>query len=135
MTMPTPPGGPRTIELPEPEFPALSLIFTDNFTPDRAGVDWQTVQWVIAKPHPFDADSTIVRMFAVDDGVEVYSAPKTGAIFSCDFIPMSRVRLYRETMPVEVFAHEIDKAETAKLDDDPEPDPEPEPDPANPTLS
>ena len=118
--MPEPTQTLRTVALPDPQFPMIMLVFADNI--DDTGV----VQWLISKPHPFVTDVNVVRMF-VDGrgGVEVYSVSSDGKKCMRDFIPMDRVRLLQEVMPLDVFIEELAEAEAGDPeDDDPEPVPE-----------
>ena len=122
MTMPVAPGT-RVVELPPPQFPMLMMMFTDKLVPDKSTSP--VSQWVVSKEHPIDPTVNILRMFADDEGVEVYSATADGTCIR-DFIPVRFIRFTRETMPPDMFAEELEKAEFAD-DDDPDPDPEPEP--------
>ena len=124
MTMPIPPGA-RVVELPAPTFPMLSMMFTDNLTPDltKGGSADQTVMWVLTDPHPFDSRVKVKRMYAVDDGVEVYAASDDGTFCVRDLIQTRHIRFTRETMPVNVFVEEIENSES-ESGDDPEPEPE-----------
>ena len=69
----------------------------------------------------------VVRMFADDGGVEVYSHDDQHGMRNR--IPMAMIRLIEEAMPVELLADEISDAEGDE--DEPDPD-EPELDPEEP---
>lgn len=129
MTMPATTIPARTIELPPPGFPMLMVMFTDNLVPDNNGS--AAILWNVSKPHPFVPDMKVMRMFVDRGGVEVYSVSDDGKIGMRDLVPMDRVRLIQEAMPLDVFIDELALAESGDEDDlEPEPEPEPEPAPA-----
>lgn len=128
MTMPA-----NTIprDLPAPEFPVLRMMFTDNLTPAGNGNGAEAViLWQVGELHPYASNVRVSRMFfSRVGGVAVYSAADNGDGCVRDLIPMNRIRIVQEVMPFEVFAEEIDIAETERWNGEPEPEPEPEPDP------
>lgn len=124
MTMPAPDV--RRIELPAPQYPMIVLMFTDNLVPEGSGRVGQTISWAVSKAHPFVPEMNVVRMFVDRGGVEVYSASNDGKIGIRDLVPMDRVRLIQEAMPLEVFVEELDAAESGDDDEDEDPEPEPE---------
>jgi len=126
----------QPLALPEPGYPLLVNLFTDNLVPpkDEAGASKahapkeEVVHWALTQAHPFIPGMTIMRMFVLTSTVEVYSRANDGTCMR-DTIPMARVRLAQEGMPPQVFVEEITAAEGGGDDDDDDdlPD-EPEPD-------
>lgn len=139
MTMPAPT---QTIELPAPQYPMLTRMISHALFPEkdrhRVGCphcnqtvefdrskqeESEPVTWVVSQPHPLIPDMKVIRMFVDRGGVEVYSISSDGRNGMRNLIPMSWVRLTEEAMPLDVFADELEAAET----EDPNPDPDPEP--------
>ena len=117
MTQPAP--NVKPIALPEPGFPMLVIMVTDNLVPtpgDSKAAKEEAVNWAVSKPHPFVAGMRIMRMFIDRGGVEVYSMSDEGTCMR-DLIPMARVRITQEAMPAEVFVEELTIAESADPDD------------------
>jgi hypothetical protein len=117
MTMPSAPG--RAIELPPPGYPMLVLLITDDLVPEDGAKKGTTVQWTVSKPHPFVPKMNVMRMFINNGAVEIYSTSADGAVGTRDTIPMIRVRLAQEAMPLDVFVQELAAAESGfDADDD-----------------
>jgi hypothetical protein len=89
--------------LPEPGFPMLRHMVSSALFPDMTS---GTCTWNIDEPHPLVPEMRVLRMFVVDGGVHVYSAPPKGAC-TRSFIPMGWVRLIEEVMPISVFVEEL----------------------------
>lgn len=125
----------RTVDLPEPGYPMVVNVFTDNLIPNNPNnndsskpnfirIDPKAkddvVHWAVSGDHPFIPGMRIMRMFIVDNTVEVYSMMGDGVTCMRDTIPMSRVRLTQEGMPGKVFVEELHNAEAADDETDDE---------------
>jgi len=129
MTMPTAPGL-RQIQIPDAQPPYLTRMIAHALSPEivQDEITKQLVRredpvaWLVGKPHPLVAKTTIFRMFAARGGVEIYSLSEDRRTGIRDFIPMSQIRLIGEEMPLDVFVEELAAAEAGEDDDD-EPDP------------
>jgi hypothetical protein len=107
----------KTVELPEPGFPMLTRMISSALFPENGREE--PVTWVVGKPHPLVPDVRVVRMFVDRGGVEVYSVTADGSSGMRNLIPMSRIRLIEEAMPLEVFIEELAAAEDdAPVDDE-----------------
>lgn len=136
MTNPIAPGT-RTLQLAQPVFPMLALVVSDPIFPTElrqsagcphCGKEFQLarpvddskqpITWTTGRPHPFIKNFTVVRMFRDDLlNVEVYSAAVNGEGAMRDMIPVDKIRLAQEAMPVEVLVDLIAEAETDKEED------------------
>ncbi len=97
----------------KPEFPMVMVMFTDGV--EGMPSHGSHVLWTVGRPHPFIPETSILRMFITDTGVEVYSwDSKAGAR---DLIPMNRIRLVREALSLEILMEELALAEAEKADD------------------
>lgn len=109
--------------LPEPVYPRIMLMVTDSLVPAAEGAKEEPMSWGVSVAHPFIPKAQIVAMFGSGGGIDVYSVrrdEKTGEVEGMrDHIPMSRVRVFREAMPFDVFRNEWFRAE---LEDDEEDD-------------
>jgi hypothetical protein len=118
-------------ELPPPSDPVVTRVITNGLFPEPIPRDKQGValippvpraeeplSWVLGAPHPQVDDFRIVRMFRVEDGVDVYSVSKT---WECtrNLLPWSTVRFVEETMSAEFFVEEIRLAEAGDDPDEP----------------
>jgi hypothetical protein len=149
MTMST--GGvPATkpVELPEPGFPMLTRMISDTLFPsthsqtigcphcskpitiDRTADKEEPVTWIVGQRHPLVPEMKVMRMFVDRGGVEVYSVSDDAKAGMRNLVPMSKVRLIEEAMPLDVFVDELVAAESDEPDDPDGGDPEPEPLPA-----
>lgn len=157
MTMQQPGGHSvtKTVDLPAPGYPMVTRMISDSLF-SEARQQWvqpppgapagtpmhlmppkdDPVTWTVSQAHPLIPNLKVVRMFLDRGGVEVYSVTDDGKTGMRNLVPMSRVRLVEEFMPLEVFVEEMAAAET---DDDPgseEPrDPEPALEPALAAVS
>ena len=103
----------EVVSLPEPNYPMVVHVFTAY----RNDPNNRVVQWSIGSDHPYVQGFKVVRMFADEDGVEVYSyADAGGGTGMRDQIPMHQVRLIQEGMPLKTFVEELEIAESP--DDD-----------------
>lgn len=107
------------IQLPEPSYPMLTRMISQPLLSE--GERGDPVVWIMGDAHPLVPDMHVVRMFVVENGVEVYSVaadPRKGG--TRNLIPMARIRLIEEAMPVSVFVEELATAEAGggDLDDD-----------------
>jgi len=128
----------RTIELPEPGYPMLTRMITNNFFSETGKES--AVTWIVGKEHPLVPEMKVMRMFIDRGGVEVYSASNDGHTGMRNVVPMSWVRLIEEAMPIDVFATEMDIGEALAATereeraeeafDEPEPEPKPAPAPS-----
>ena len=93
----------KPIEIPEPGFPMLTQMISHAPFPDMpSGI----CPWVVDQPHPLVPEMKVVRMFVVDGGVHIYSAPNAG-VCTRSFVPMSGVKLTEEVMPFDLFVEEL----------------------------
>jgi len=93
----------KTIELPEPGYPMLTQMISHALFPDMtSGI----CRWSVDQPHPLVPEMKVVRMFVVDGGVHVYSAPNSG-ICTRSFVPMKGIKITEEVMPLDVFVEEL----------------------------
>lgn len=90
----------------------------------------EPVTWIIGGPHPLLADMKVIAMYLVDDGVDVYSVALDGKSGIRNFVPSKTMRLTQDTMPLHVFAKELNAAETGEDDDEGEDEPEEPEEPA-----
>lgn len=104
------------VELAEPGFPMAMLMVSEVILPDPERTSQGPLLWVVGKPHPFVPNANVLRMFVTDSGVDVYSVSSNGMKGMRDRIPMTRIRLVQEAMPLEVFAEELDAAEDDNYD-------------------
>ena len=121
MTMPVPHT--QVVELPPANYPMIVLLVTDDIV--DISPTHQSMKWVLAAPHPFIPNMKVMRMFVDRGGVEVYSAGDDGKTCMRDLVPMDRVRVVQEAMPLDVFVDELTAAESGDDDDEDEPE-EPE---------
>ena len=134
--------------LPEPVYPRIMLMITDCLVPKAEGVKEEPMCWAVTGPHPFIETAQVEGMFMNGDGIDVYSVRRdeTGGVEGMrDHIPLFRVRIFRESMPFDIFRNEIARAELAEDEDDdddggknaevaPERDTSPSADVASPVL-
>lgn len=116
--MNTPANGPnrtRVIELPAPKPPVLTRMISDPLFNEQT----EAITWVLGQANPLVGDMKIVRMFVDDTGVEVYSVPENPSRgYTRNLIPIAKVRLTEEAMPLEIFVEELADAEDDSGDDD-----------------
>ena len=93
----------RSVEIPEPGYPMLTHLLSSPLFPDMTPGN---CSWVIDDPHPLVPEMKVVRMFVVDGGVHVYSAPSSG-ICTRSFVPMGWIKLIEEVMPLDVFVEQL----------------------------
>ena len=93
----------RSVEIPEPGYPMLTHLLSSPLFPDMAPGN---CSWVVDEPHPLVPEMKVVRMFVVDGGVHVYSAPSSG-ICTRSFVPMGWIKLIEEVMPLDVFVEQL----------------------------
>jgi hypothetical protein len=74
----------------------------------------------------------VIRMFLTDDGVEVYSVADDNRAVMRNLVPSKTIRLTEETMPIDVFADELEAAEEDNFPGGDDPD---DPDPDDPSKS
>jgi len=130
-TTPTAVNAVQRIELPKAGYPMLTRMVSDQlFPPDVPGAKEEPITWAIGNPHPLVPELKVVRMFVVGGGVRIYSATADGRGGMRNFVPMARVRLTEEAMPLDVFVDELEADEDDNESVDPEPEP-PAPQPAN----
>ena len=111
----------RTIELPKPGYPMLTRLLSDPLFLEKA----EPVAWVVSGPHPLVGNMRIVRMFVGDSGaIEIYSVSSDGKTGMRNLVPVNRVRLVEEGMPIEVFVDELVAAESPDEEDEPDDEPE-----------
>lgn len=124
--MTTPNGTPsmKVVELPQPTFPVLTRVISKPFFNDRE----EGVTWKLGEAHPLMTDMKVIRMFADQDYVEIYSVPTDkGVHYTRNRIPLSSIRLTEEAMPLEIFVEELAAAEDGDdVDDDDGDEPGPE---------
>lgn len=95
--------------------PKITAMITSSLSPDPGQTS--PVAWVVGEKHPISPNMSVIAMFEVSGGIEVYSAsPERKGIR--DFIPIHWVRNFRESMPFDVFMQELDKSERGEDDDD-----------------
>jgi len=142
MTQPTNlAAAPRTtIKLADPGFPAVMRVVSAAVFPEPPKEETKTagcphcqkpivipvekegvarpLNWIVGVAHPIIPDMLIIRMFRVDDGIEVYSVKKDNTGGMRHVIPERSVLLVEEAMPLDVFANELQMSEDdAALDD------------------
>lgn len=131
---PVPSAQTHTIELPAPRYPMVTRMISKAPFPDDNGKD-DPVKWEVTKAHPLLPVMRVVRMFIFPGGIEVYSVSPDGKDGMRNLVPISRVLLVEEFMPLSVFVEELRAAENEGLDDDDDDAPAPmpaEPEPAAP---
>lgn len=109
------------MNLPEPVYPKIMLMITDCLVPKAEGVKEEPMSWAVSVAHPFIEAAQVVAMFINGDGIDVYSVRRDeagGVEGMRDHIPLSRMRVFREAMPFEMFINEITRAELAEDEDD-----------------
>lgn len=115
------------IRLPPPEFPLLTRLISESLLPrevvigTRRGNQGQPVEiteqresaitWTLHSDHPLIPDMKIVRMFYTEETVDIYSVSKDGKNGVRNIIPVNRVRIIEEIMPIELFVEELTAAE------------------------
>lgn len=143
----------QTITLPAPRYPLVSRLVTSPIfgdptnpdgtpalNPDGSKKRAEPIVWALSKPNPLTEAATIVRMFVVEEGIEIYSIAQNGGPGIRNTIPFAMVRIVEEVMPPEVFAAVLGAASDADAEDDPDDDDEPDDDepeglpPAPPTA-
>lgn len=104
-------------KLPPPTYPMVTLVISDNLAPVSGQPE--TTRWAVGSEHPHVPGAKVVRMFIGTDaggGIEIFSyldAVEGGdAVGMRDFVPMGRIRFVQEAMPLEVFADELEAAES-----------------------
>ena len=112
----------KTVEIPPPQFPMLVLLITDSI--EGSGM----TKWIVSEKHPYVPDLSVMRMFNDRGGIEIYSASSDAKSCIRDFVPMARVRLSQEAMPVDVYVDELRAAELGDGDEEEDESVEPEPD-------
>lgn len=102
-------------------YPRIVLLATDS----ADGGSPKT--WGVGDPHPYRATPTmkVVAMYIHGDVIEIYSFDGKDGIR--EIVPLQRVRLVREEMPVDIFREELAHAEAGYPDDDDDDLDEPEP--------
>lgn len=85
----------------------------------RNGSNSPTI-WTIGKEHPFTPECRVVRMFASDVDVEIYSCTPDGKSGMRNRIPAAGITLIEEAMPIDTFVEELSVAENGEVDDDEE---------------
>lgn len=100
--------------LPEISYPRIIAMFTDNLVPAPGAQD-SIVDWRVGADHPYVPQMKVVAMFADGGVVEIYSLSSTQSGMR-DLVPMQRVRLIQEVMPLPIFAEELAASELG--DDD-----------------
>lgn len=106
-----------TQQLPQSQSdgPKITALITNSLSPDPNQT--APAAWVVGEKHPIYPGMSVIAMFEVEGGIEIYSAsPERKGIR--DFVPIHWVRNYKESMPFEVFMQELDRAEFGDLDDD-----------------
>ena len=107
--------------LPELVRPKIMLMVTDCLVPKAEGVKEEPMSWVVTGAHPFIEAAQVVAIFVDGAGIDVYSVRRdeTGDV-ECmrDHIPLSRVRVFRESMPFDTFENEMKLAEDDDEDED-----------------
>lgn len=119
MTMSNPTPSPETEELPPP---MLRRMISNPFFPETGAAP---IVWQIDTEHPLKSNARVIKMFVVDDGVEVYameSLPQGMFRGMRNLIPMHWVRLTEEIMHPDVLNEEIEAAEARATGDDVEDD-------------
>lgn len=133
--MPMPAALAHTDELPEMSYPRIMMMATDGLK-NAAG---ESVTWGVGDDHPLATGMRVVAIYINGPVVEIYSMASSSKNGMRDLVPLHRVRLINETMPLDVFGEELARSEMGVDDDDdddePEPEPEPEPDPTSPPAS
>jgi hypothetical protein len=94
----------NTIELSEPGYPMTTHMISNALFPD---MQLESCPWVIDQSHPLVPEMKVVRMFVVEGGVHVYSAPSSGGICTRTFVSMGWIKLVEEVMPIDVFLEEL----------------------------
>jgi hypothetical protein len=117
------------VPIPEPGFPMLTRMISDPVFPAEKGKLDEPVMWTVGRQHPFVPEMSVVRMFVDRGGVEIYSVSNDNTSGARTLIPMDRVRLIEEAMPIDIFVDEIDSAENDDEPDEPN-DPKPSPSPS-----
>ena len=84
--------------------------------------------WIVGNPHPLVPGCKVVRMFIVNNGVEIYSSPSDPAnvLLMRNTIPNENVLLIEEAMPLDIFVEELSASEGGD-DDEIDPDEPDEP--------
>lgn len=124
MTMPAPTAQTAAVAaIPPANYPMVVHVVSDPmFPPKVAGAPEEPVHWAVSKPHPFVNGFTVLRMFLDAGGVEVYSISDDKQVGMRDSLPVHRVRLAQESMPVDIFLEEVQDAEDGDPDDPEDPD-------------
>lgn len=100
---------PATASEYEPTFPRIVLMATD-------GVGKDEISWGAGDPHPFKPTLKVVAMYLNEGVVEIYSSDGVREGMR-EIVPLNRVRVIREEMPLEVFVEELRHAELGYPDD------------------
>ncbi len=103
----------REIKLPQPQPPIVTRVLSDNLAAAAGG---DPLLWVVGAAHPMDKQSKVVRMFVYERVVHVYTSREGNCVRNV--IPLARVRLVEEVMPVEMFVEELQAAEDGEDPDD-----------------
>jgi len=124
----TQPGGDQNVsdplEFPE-DAPRVSFVISNTVSPDPNNT--RPVGWSVGQRHPLIEKMSIIAIFIVPGGVEIYSVSPSDKTGIRNFIPMHWVRYVQETMPFLTFIDEYQGAISAALDeDDGDEDEEPE---------
>jgi len=115
----------HVVELPAPGYPMLTRMICDNFFFDKKSEILQ-ITWAIGQPHPLVPSAQVVRMFIDQGGVEIYSVSGDKRTGMRNLVPMHRVRLTEEAMPLDIFIEELTAAESEDPDPEAEEPEEPE---------
>jgi hypothetical protein len=108
MTMPAPSS--------QDDSPKVMFIISGALSPDATKNE--PVAWAVGQQHPFLPGMSVIGLFIVEGGVEIYaaSAARKGVR---SFIPMHWVRYIHEEMPsFEVFSEEFNEAVAGGDEDD-----------------
>lgn len=105
------------------ESPKVMFVVSGPLSPDATKNE--PVAWVAGQPHPLIPTMTVVGMFVVPEGVEIYAAA-ADMKGSRSFIPMHWIRYIQQKMSPDVFGWEFEDAQLAvgngqgwmKVDDD-----------------
>jgi len=126
----------KTVALPQPGYPMLTRTISNTLLPETRQrvqdvhcphckgafqVQIETpveepVVWAVSQPHPLVPQMDVVRMFVIDEGIEVYSVSKDGKVGMRNLIPNGTYRLTEEAMPLDVFIQELSTSEASPSD-------------------
>lgn len=128
MTTPTVASDNASASEYEPTFPRIVLMSTDGVAKEDAPINWGA-----GDPHPFKSNLKVVAMYLNAGVIEIYSSDGVREGMR-EIVPLSRVRVIREEMPLEVFVEELRHAELGYPDDDDD-DVDDDPDDADPVST